>query len=154
MKENGFWSDISIMTRCRRGVYMANKVRQIQIGRFESDKSAAEAIVKTKEMLQKIAEETYYSGNIAALPGTVLQITSETLVFLLDAAREALGDEAVQNAFIEAGRNAQSTTADIQAIIDDVKNTLEDLPKNTDNLLRFSEEDLKKIITWLGLGTK
>lgn len=125
---------------------MVKRVKKINLGVIDPKKDTFGIVTKTRKIVEEAIAETQSKENIVPISDTVFKATSQFAGMLLDTASDIMKTEEVEKNLTDALKASGYTVGQIQGILKAVKGQLEKLAVHSSKTIKFSEEDIKKII--------
>ena len=145
----------SIAEKSQEGAIQAGEInkraQQTKENIENSQKTAHNAFVNTKDGLEKALEKSKVVEEINVLSDSIMQITEQTNLLALNAAIEAArageagrGFSVVADEVRKLAEQSKDTVSEIQKVTNKVREAVNDLSYNSNNLLEFVSKDVKR----------
>ncbi len=145
----------SIAEKSQEGAIQAGEInkraQQTKENIENSQKTAHNTFVNTKDGLEKALEKSKVVEEINVLSDSIMQITEQTNLLALNAAIEAArageagrGFSVVADEVRKLAEQSKDTVSEIQKVTNKVREAVNDLSYNSNNLLEFVSKDVKR----------
>lgn len=125
---------------------MVKKVKKIDIGDIDPKQDTFEIITKTTKIIEEAIAQTQSKENTVPISETLFKSMTQFAGMLLDTASDIMKTEEVEKNLTDKLKASGYTVKQIQAVLKAVKGQLEKLAEQSSEAIKFSEEDIKKLL--------
>jgi predicted amino acid-binding ACT domain protein len=133
---------------------MVKRVKKINIGVIDPEKDTFGIAAKTRKIVEEAIAQTQSQLNVVPISETIVNSASQFTGMLLSTASDIMEIEEVEKNLTDKLKASGYTVQQIQSILRAVRSQLEKLAMNYSSTIKFSEEDIKKIISACNLINK